>query len=139
MTQEEVRTAIQVAFLAVFNGVIPIALDNQPFSPPDPDGDDPNIKWARLTVMFINGSQDSLGRPGNRKFVRSGVLFIQCFTPKGTATSSNDVFCKQCADIFEGERIGVLWFKDTRIVTVGPDGSWYQQNVVADFEYELIK
>jgi hypothetical protein len=136
MTPSEARNAIQIRYLDNFSGQFPIALDNQPFTAPNADED---IKWVRLNVQFTNGEQSSLGILGNRKFTRVGFLYIQVFTPAGHATDQNDVLAEESLTLFEGERLGNLWFTNGRIITVGEDGKWYQQNVVSELTFEAIK
>lgn len=136
MTPSEARNAIFTRYLTQFSGQFDIALDNQPFSPPDPGED---VKWVRVSVQFTLGTQSSLGKTGNRKFVKSGFLYIQVFTPKGHATNNNDDLAEDSLNLFEGERLGDLWFNNGRIVTIGEDGEWYQQNVVLELTFQAIK
>jgi hypothetical protein len=136
MTPSEVRNAIVQRYLDTYDGVHPIALDNQAFTPPESAT---GIVWTRVSVQFTSGEQDSLGNTGNRKFIKGGFLYIQVFTPFGHATNGNDSLAEASLNLFEGVRLNDLWFKDGRIVTVGEDGEWYQQNVVLEFEFEAIK
>lgn len=136
MTPEEARNAILTRYLTEFNGQFEIALDNQPFTPPE-TGE--GVKWARVSVKFNGGTQSSLGRSGNRKFEKYGLLFIQVFTPIGHATNDNDDLAEDSLNLFEGERLGDLWFSNGRIVTIGEDGEWYQQNVVLELTFDAIK
>lgn len=133
MTPTEVRNTIQSRYLDQFTGQFPIALDNQQFDPPVGN------KWTRVSVQFNTGSQDSLGTVLNRKFLRKGILFIQIFTPANTATNANDDLARSSLELFEGEHIGDLWFVNGRIITIGTDGTWYQQNVVLEFNYQHIR
>lgn len=136
MTPKEARNAIFTRYLDEFSGQFDIALDNQPFTPPEAGE---GVKWVRVNVQFNTGNQDSLGTEGNRKFVKRGFLFVQVFTPVGHATNDNDELAQDSLDLFDGERLGDLWFQDGRIVTIGPDGEWYQQNVVLELTFEAIK
>jgi hypothetical protein len=136
MTPKEARNAILVHYLAVYDGVIPVALDNQPFNPPETGS---GVKWVRVNVQFLDGRQASLGRTNNRRFDKRGILFIQVFTPAGYATDDNDDLAEASLDLFEGVGLGGLWFDRGRVETVGPDGEWYQQNVVINFNFSAIK
>jgi hypothetical protein len=136
MTPTQARNAIMTRYLDEFSGLFDIALDNQPFTPPE-TGE--GVKWARVNVQFNTGRQETLGSQGNRKFNRRGLLFVQVFTPAGHATNGNDDLALNSLDLFDGVRLGDLWFTDGRIVTIGSDGEWYQQNVVLDFTFEAIK
>lgn len=139
MILAEARTEIQKAYLTVFNGVIPIALDNQDFTPPDPDKDS-SVKWVRLSVQGVSGTQACFGRAGNRRFDKTGLLTIQVFTPSGTATAENDQLCQDSLNVFEGIDLhNDMWFKNGRIDTVGTQNSWFQQNVTLEFTFQQIK
>lgn len=131
----EVRNAIIKRFRASFSAV-PMALDNQNFDPPTPSA---TIKWVRLSVQFVGGRQDSFGKSGNRKFLKSGLLSIQVFTAIDEATNVNDTLCQQVQDLFEGVRIDDIWFYDGGIRFSGAENEWFQQNVVFDFDFEDVK
>lgn len=136
MTPQEARNAIVTRYLTEFSGQFDIALDNQPFAPPE-TGE--NVKWVRVSVKFTGGQQHTLGRATNRKFHKSGILFIQVFTPLGHATNDNDELAEDSLNQFEGVSLGDIWFYNGRIETIGPDGEWYQQNVTSEFTFEATK
>lgn len=136
MTPKEARNAILARYLNQFDGQFPIALDNQPFTPPE-TGE--GVKWVRVSVQFTDGTQGSLGVENNRRFEKYGLLFVQVFTPTGHATNDNDELAESSLDLFEGERLGDLWFNNGRIVTIGSDDEWYQQNVVLELTFTAIK
>ena len=133
MTPTEARNAIMIRFLTEFSGQFPIALDNKKLEKPD------NEKWTRLNIQFNDGNQDSLGKTGNRKYVKRGLIFVQVFTPINTGTNENDDLCKECQDLFDGVRINDLWMYGGKINTIGSDGEFYQQHVVVEFEFENIR
>lgn len=134
MTPSEVRNAIAARYLNEYNGDFPIALDNLKFTKPNP-----NVKWVRVNVQFNGGFQSSLGKTGNRKFVKFGLLFIQVFTPANKATDENDTLADDSLNLFDGERLEQLWLYNGRIDTIGSDGEFYQQNVIVEFEFEDIR
>jgi hypothetical protein len=134
MTHEEARNAIMQRFLDEFEGDFPIALPNQPFSPPEPAA---GVKWARLDVRFTSGGQETLGAAGGRKFLHGGTAVVQVFTPNGDATNGNDELAKQALDLLDGVRVSAsLWTDGGRVVTVGTDGEWYQQNMIVNTHFE---
>ena len=134
MTPTEARKAIMSRYWNAFNGQFPIAIDNKKFDPPSTPS-----KWVRLSVQFNDGNQDSLGRSGNRKFVKRGLIFVQVFTPSNKGTNDNDGTAADSVNIFDGVRINDLWMYNGRIETVGSDGEYYQQNAVVEFEFENIR
>ena len=134
MTPKGAKNAVVQRYLDEFLGDFPIALSNQPFSKPEPAA---GVRWVRLDVRLVSGGQDTLGAPGQRKFVSSGVATVQVFTPSGDATDINDDLAKASLDLLDGVRIGTdLWTDGGRILTVGTDGEWYQQNVAINVHFE---
>ena len=134
-TFSEVRNAIQSRFITNFGSTL-TAWDNQSFTPPEPGT---NVEWVRVTVQFTSGAQDSFGIVGNRKFIKTGLLTIQVFTPIDFATDANDALCQQVQDLYEGVRIDDIWFLDGGIVFSGYDGEWFQQNVSFEINFEDVK
>jgi hypothetical protein len=93
--------------------------------------------WARFTIRHAEGGSAAIG---HRKFRREGTIFIQLFAPVGDGLSSLDPLTKIAMDAYEGQSTaGGAWFRDVRCREIGPDGDWYQVNVLVDFEYDEIK
>lgn len=134
MDPKEVRNQIIIRFRTQYLGQFPIALDNQKFDKPDT-----LQKWARLNIQFNEGSQHSLGKTGNRKFHRSGLIIVQVFTPSNKGTNDNDELAEGIVNLFDGEHIQDFWMYDGRVRTVGSDGEYYQQNAVIEFTFEDIR
>jgi hypothetical protein len=133
MTPTEVRNEIMKRYLNEFTGQFSIAFDNKKFDKPDGE------KWVRLNIMFNSGSQDSLGKATNRKFIKQGLVFVQVFTPSNKGTNENDDLCNSSLNLLDGVRINDLWMYNGRINTIGSDGEFYQQNAVVEFEFENIR
>jgi hypothetical protein len=133
MTVSEVRNAIMSRYLNQYTGQFTIALDNQIADAPDDE------EWVRLTVNFTDGFQDSLGKEGNRRYLKRGMIFIQVFFPMNKGTNNSDTLAEDSANLFDGVRINDLWMYNGRVRTIGSDGEFYQQNAVVDFEYENVR
>lgn len=105
---------------------------------PGPSDRDP---WARVLVQHNIGFEASLrGAEQTRKYRREGLITVQLFTPAGDSLSSADTLGKLILDAFEGKKTpGGAWFRNARYNEVGPDGDFYQCNVLVDFEYDEIK
>jgi hypothetical protein len=105
------------------------------------DDDSNPDTWARILIQHVLANQASLAnRSGQRKYRRSGLVTVQVFTPLGTGLSIADKVYKIVIDAFEGQATpGNVWFRNVRLNEVGPSGSWFQANVIADFEYDEIK
>jgi hypothetical protein len=133
MTPDQAEKAIQSAFNTAWGTTTPIAWDNLDF-----DSESRNDSWVRLNIQNTAGTIASLGAPGTRGFRNFGTVFVQVFTPVGRGKTGNTVLATQARDVFRGQHLsgGSLWFRDVDIVTVGPDGKWYHQNVTAEFIYD---
>lgn len=57
--------------------------------------------WARVTVRNHDGGQDSLGRPGERKFWRPINIFVQLFHPRNTGMRASGLDAAAAQAIFE--------------------------------------
>jgi len=103
-----------------------------------PSGEDP---WARVNLQHTGGNQASLtGGLGTTRWARMGFLAVQIFVPIGEGLSEAHALAKIISDAFEGaSTANGVWFRNVRVNEVGPDGDWYQVNVVVDFEYDEVK
>lgn len=144
LTPEQARDDILTAFAAAWasktpavNGgaVPPVKYDQVASSEPPQD-----TPWARVTVMHATGTQRSMGTVGSRLFSRTGVVTVQVFVPGGQGLALADRLGKIALDAFEGQHTpGDVWFRDATLREVGPDGPWWQTNVVATFAYDEQK
>jgi hypothetical protein len=109
--------------------------------------DKPNTKpsgrtpWARTTLRHSTGQQATIASfSGVSRWFREGVLTIQIFTPSGEGLSRAYDLAKVISDALEGVSTSCgVWFRNTRLNEVGPDGDWFQINVMTDFNYDEIK
>lgn len=96
--------------------------------------------WAAVMVRHAAGRQNNLGGIGNRSFLRLGVLIITINTPSASGLSAGYQLAKVVADAYEGASSpNGVWFRNVRLNELGRDGSFYQMNVLADFEYHETK
>lgn len=92
--------------------------------------------WARVTVRHTPGDHVL----GNTRFTRRGVVVTQLFTPLGDGLSQASDQAKIVVNGFGGEATpNGIWFRDVRLIDVGPEASWRQENVLAFFAYDEIK
>ena len=133
MTVTEVRNYIMEMYLAEYDGQFTIALDNKIATAP------PGEEWVRLTINFEDGFQDSLGTAGNRKYLKTGTIFVQVFFPINKGTDDSDTLVGNSANLFDGVRIEDLWMFNGRVKTIGSDGEFYQQNAIIDFEFQNVR
>ena len=134
-TLNQAKEAVYKRFVDNFTGVAlaRIAFDNEEFEVPDA-GD-----WVRLTVRGRGRAQDTLGKPGNRRFRSAASVLVQVYTPADTGVKQSDALAKEAADLFEGVSFSGLDFQVAEVRETGPDGRWYQSIVEAEFEFDEIK
>lgn len=115
----------------------PAAYPNVSFTPPAGSSD----PWARVSLAHVTGNQATLSNPtGQKRWRRNGILTVQVFTPLGEGLSEGYSLAKVVADAYEGTATpSQVWFRNVRINEVGPDGEWFQTNVLVDFTYDEIK
>ena len=97
--------------------------------------------WARFTIKHALGQQASLANAsGVSRYRRQGLIIAQIFTPCGEGLSQAYTSAKVVTDAFEGTTTaGGVWFRNVGPREVGPDGDWYQTNVLIEFEYDEVK
>jgi len=134
-------TAIQAAREAIYQRWVdnlPAGLANYTFANEKYTAPTDTV-WARLTVSHEAGEQDSLGKPGDRKFLRRGRVLIQIFDKVNNGLRNLDSLADSARDIFEGASFSGLAFISADIRETGPDGEWYQILVDAPFDYQETK
>lgn len=103
-----------------------------------PSGQD---AWGRATLQHTDGGQGSLaGDSGKVRWTRVGILTVQVFVPSGEGLSQETSVSKIVMDAFEGKKSARgVWFRRVRAREIGPDGQFFQTNVIVEFEYDEIK
>jgi hypothetical protein len=115
-----------------------VKYDNVGVTTVPPSGVEP---WARFTLRHAASEQATLsGVVGSRRFRRTGILVVGIFTPPGDGLSGATDLAKIIQDAYEGVTSpnGVI-FRGVAINEVGPDGDFFQTNVVVNFEYDEVK
>ena len=113
-----------------------------PFVFEDEKIDPPDAPWARFSVKRRPGGQGTLGRPGNRKMDRVGMVFIQLFKPPGDGVGDLSDLGELAAGIFENCRIATHHIRFSE-VEPGPTGDvekgrWLGLSVEGRFDYEQL-
>lgn len=98
------------------------------------------LPWATVVVRHATGQQDTLGGIGNRQFVRLGTMVVSIYTPSSSGLSEGYNLAKVVADAYEGvSSPNGVWFRNVRVNELGREGTFFQTNVVVDFEYYETK
>ncbi len=126
------RTVWAAALVAASQpSTAPISYENNNFNPPA-DGS----LWARLTIKNTDGDRVSLGKESGL-FRREGLVTLQIFIPIGSSTFVADQLADSIVEAFEdAAAIGNIWFRNTTMREVGPDGTFHQVNVVTQYVYD---
>ncbi len=98
--------------------------------------------WARIAVRHGTSRQGTFGPPGQRRFLRLGLITVQLFTPlaAGGGLSFAENLGIIARNAFEGRSTDSgIWFRNARLQEVGPDGEWYQMNMTVEFQYDEVR
>lgn len=96
-----------------------------------PDG---TVTWIRAIVKHGPTPQQTLGAAGNRRFLNTGMLFAQVFTPFGDGNTVQDPLSDALIKALRQHQ-GETWFHGVAGKDVGKDGPWFQVNVTTEFLY----
>lgn len=114
-----------------------------PFWFEDEKAEPPAGPWVRFSVKKRPGGPGTIGRKGNKKMDRRGVVFIQLFKPPGDGVGDLSDLGERAAKIFENCRL--LADHDIRFGEVEPgesgqveNGRWLGLSVEGRFDYEEI-
>jgi hypothetical protein len=114
----------------------PFCFGNEAFDPPDGP-------WVRLWVRATPSGQETLGRPGNRKFHRPGLVVAAIREPAGQGVQIGHQLGEAVRDIFEAQRLPPydLRFEAIDILPIGEieDGRWWASTAQGPFGYEDIR
>jgi len=99
------------------------------------------VGWARPIIRHAGGGRQSLtGALNQTKYGQLGLMVVSIFIPNGNGLSLGRSLGKTVADAFDGKATAsAVWFRNVRVVEVGPSNEWYQFNVVIEFTYDEIK
>lgn len=106
---------------------------------------EPSKFWCRVSRQTVTEEQATLstceGRPGQKKYTASGLVFVQIFCPKSNqqAFELGQKLAKVARNAFRGKSTpGGIWFRNVRINELSPEELYERLNVVAEFEYDEL-
>lgn len=134
MSFKNAEAAVRAYFNTKWAGATPIAWPDDHFNPPN------NDTWVRFSMKNNVGFQASIGSPGNNKFRRQGIITIQIFQKAGQRSIDAREKADLAASIFiSPNKLAGFTFRNVNARDIGPDGAkWYQWNVTAEYEYDII-
>lgn len=97
--------------------------------------------WARFLLTHTSGRAGGLSGPtGTGIYFREGLITVQYFQALGKGLSGATDPAKTIMDAYEGKTsAGGVIFRNVSTNEIGPDGDFYQVNIVANFEYDEVK
>jgi hypothetical protein len=114
----------------------PTQLGNERFDAPDGP-------WVQLLVQRRPGGPGTLGRPGNRRMDRRGVVFVLLREPPGGATGAMSDRAERAARVYENRRVEPhgIHFAEVEPGQAGDvgGGRWYGVAVEGAFGYEELR
>ena len=94
--------------------------------------------WARVAVLHNKSGQTGFGDAGSRMFTRRGIVVVQVFTPRDLLMAQQLGIIAR--NVYEDEPTpGGVWFRGATVNEVGATASWFQLNVLAEFQYDELK
>lgn len=97
--------------------------------------------FARVRLRHLDAKQVTFGEVGNRRFESMGLVTIQVFVPLshklGLSLVQNLAIIARNAYRGVGTASGI-WFRNAKIIEVGPDRGWMQRNMVCEFQYDEL-
>lgn len=133
-TINEAREAVYARWNTQWDSTTPFAFENE-----SSDLAKGVVPWAHVHVRHLDGGQDTLGAPGNRRYRRAAVVMIQLHALVDSGLATLDTLAATARTIFEGVSFSGLDFNDVQTRESGPDGKWYQVMVTAFFDYDETK
>ncbi len=137
-TYEEARDELSEFATTKWTAAVASISPSAPLHYTNLNADPPEVPqlWGRLHIQNRDGTRASLGGECSR-FRRFGSLFIMIFVPIGEGSQSADQIADSLVVAFEDAgAIDNIWFRDVGMREVGPDGTYHQVNVEAQFTFD---
>lgn len=94
MTPSEAHRAILAHFVAEWADETPYSIDNRRLTQPTPP-------FAQVDIVNLNSDQVTLGRPGARRFERSGFIDVRLYGARDEGRGVLDALAERVIEIFE--------------------------------------
>lgn len=136
--RDEILGQFKAAWDLATPPVPPVVYDDS--IPTAPGTGNPAPAWARCKLRHFGGGQRAITDKAVKHYERSGVLFIQIFTPSNGGQVLADTLAVIARNAFEGKRTASgVWFPSAIIRDGVTDGSWLRTNVNISFQYDEFK
>lgn len=102
--------------------------------------------WVRHSIMGVGDEQivmsPCVGKPGQRLYEATGLIFIQIFCPKSIKNSLilGGRLATIAQNAYRGKTTeGAVWFRNVRVNDIPNEREYYRLNVVAEYEYDELQ
>ena len=132
MTYAVAHAAIRARFETQWAAATPVQYPNVKFNVPE-------TSWVRLNIEQAGANWAGFGDPGNNPERNFGQVTIQIFTEAGEGEGTALGYSDAARAVFRSWRdatSGVRFLVPPYARQIGPDGKWYQINVVAPFQFD---
>jgi len=96
-------------------------------------------EWLLLKLMNTDSEQHTLGKVGNRRYRRRGLVFIRIYTIVDDGLRRFDELARAARDIYEGKTVSGVWFTDGIIREIGPIDDKYVGTVSINCSWDETK
>jgi hypothetical protein len=133
----EVQERLYARWQEGWANTTPYAYANEPYN------GDPEVPHVRFRVQQRPGGPGTLGRPGNRKMDRRGVVFAILREPPGKGVGTLSDLAEKAKNLFEGCSFAPYNIRfqqgDVGDAIEVEGGRWWGVTVELPFDYEEIK
>jgi len=112
---------------------VPIQWDNIDFTPPEIPTTPNPPRGSYVRVVFVYSGAFQADMSSDPRFRSTGTMVVSVFVPKGVGEGLAYRLAETAAGIFRQARIDGMTFRAPYPVRVGPDGDYFQLNVVSPF------
>lgn len=131
MSFKTAEASVQGWFNTKWNSLTPIAWPDVDFTPP-------NGTWVRFDMKNNVGKQSSMGAPAANRFRRLGIVTIQVFQQEGAGGVDARTKADVAANAFLDNDLSGFEFFNVNARAIGNYDGWYQWNVTAEYQYDII-
>ena len=131
MSFKDAEASVQGWFNTKWNGLTDIAWPDVDFTPPDDT-------WVRFDMKNNVGAQSSMGAPTANRFRRLGIVTIQVFQKEGRGGVDARTKADVAVNAFMDNDLSGFEFFNVNARAIGNFNGWYQWNVTAEYQYDII-
>lgn len=96
-------------------------------------------RWVRPQIRFNSGRVTTLGGEGvATRRVRGGTIIIQVFSDLSLGEFPADELAETILLLYESRADRPVFYRDCSVRDIGRDESWWQKNVVINFDFDAV-